>query len=58
MSRQLPEGEYGPNFQFREYSFLEDAQAAPLNASTLTVTICKVCGWVGWVVGREGVGGG
>lgn len=43
MSRDLPEEQYGPGFEFREYSFLEKPQAKELNASTVVLHVCKVC---------------
>ena len=43
MSRTWPENEFGPDFEFREYSFLDNAQAGPLKAATLTLEVCQVC---------------
>jgi hypothetical protein len=43
MSNSLPDNEFGPNIQFREYSFLENPQAAELNKSILSVEVCQVC---------------
>jgi hypothetical protein len=33
---------FGPHVDFREYSFLSNKKAAPLNASSVTVVVCKV----------------
>lgn len=43
MSNSLPDNEFGPNIQFREYSFLDNPQAAELNKSILSVELCQVC---------------
>ena len=42
MSNTMPENEFGPNIEFREYSFLQNQHAAALNASVLTLDICQV----------------
>lgn len=39
MLRQQPESDFGPNIEFREYSFLERPQAAAL--STVVLTVCQ-----------------
>ncbi|EFN51848.1 hypothetical protein CHLNCDRAFT_37217 [Chlorella variabilis] len=41
MSNTMPENEFGPNIEFREYSFLQNQHAAALNASVLTLDICQ-----------------
>lgn len=36
----MPEDVYGPSVPYREYSFLQKQEAAPLNASVLTIEVC------------------
>lgn len=49
MTREMPEGEFGPPIHFREYSLLHNQRAKALNESVLALVVCAVGGgW--WVV--------
>ena len=55
MSRPMPESEFGPDIQWREFSFLENPRAAELNKSVLTLQVCQV--GAGGVLGAAGCWG-
>lgn len=42
MYHKQPEAVFGPHVDFREYSFLWNQAAKPLNASMVTIVVCKV----------------
>lgn len=43
MIRKLPEGEFGPNVAYREYSLLDNPRAKAARADILNITACKAC---------------
>ena len=52
MVRGQAEEVFGPDIDFREYSFLENPRAAALNDSVLHIQVCKVraCAAIAWGV--------
>lgn len=44
MTADLAEDQFGPAIAFREYSFLQNPQAAELNNSMMTLQVCQVGG--------------
>ncbi len=44
MTADLAEDQFGPAIAFREYSFLQNPQAAELNKSVVTLQVCQVSG--------------